>query len=61
MTKSEKRIKAAEEKKRKVREQEILAKALNENGHSISEIAKALGISEGTVRNYISEGEQKSD
>lgn len=54
---AEKRLKAAEEKKRKHREKQILAISLMENGHPVSEIAKTLGVSESTVKNYILKGD----
>lgn len=55
MKPSEIRAKAAKNKEEKAWERKIRAKALKENGYSDAAIAKALGVSEGTVRNLLKE------
>lgn len=42
-------------KEEKAWERKIRAKALMESGYSNAEIAKALGVSEGTIRNILKE------
>ena len=45
------------DKAKRKRELRIRATALKESGYSDAEIAKALGIPEGTVRNILKENE----
>jgi transposase len=51
----EKRIETLTKKQQIRYERKIRAKALHEGGYSISEIAKVLDVSEGTVRNLLEE------
>lgn len=55
MKPSEIRAKATKNKEEKAWERKIRAKALKENGYSNAAIAKALGVSERTVRNLLKE------
>ena len=50
-----KRIEATTKKQQIKYERQIRAKALQEGGYSIGEIAKALDVSEGIVRNLLKE------
>lgn len=55
MKQGEKRLKSAKSKEEKAWERKIRVKALMESGYSNAEIAKALGVSEGTIRNILKE------
>lgn len=59
-SKSKKRAKAAFDKELQLSEQKIRARVLTESGYSIPDVAKALGVSEGVVRNLLKE-EQNND
>lgn len=48
-------MRSTKTKEEKVWERKIRAKALKENGYSDAVIAKALGVSERTVRNLLKE------
>lgn len=58
--KAKKRAKTAFNKELQLSEQRIRARALIESGYSIPDAAKALGVSEGVVRNLLKE-EQNND
>lgn len=58
--KAKKRAKTAFNRELQLSEQRIRARALTESGYSIPDVAKALGVSEGVVRNLLKE-EQNND
>ena len=49
----DKKVEARIKKERAKRERQIRIHALHEAGYSDSEIAKTIGVSEGTVRNIL--------
>ena len=52
------RAEAAIKKEQEKRERIIRARTLSDSGYSNAEIAKVIGISESTVRNYLKEKEE---
>ena len=58
MNVNQKRVEAHEKKELVRRELQIRARILKEQGYSNSAIAKALGVSEGTLRNILKKEEK---
>ena len=61
MSVTEKRAKIHEKKERDHREKQIRALALIQSGHSVADVAKALGVSEGTVRHIMKQHEKEKE